>query len=190
MANLNDDAGQTVTLSALLQRSVDRVAVPGKTITFKIDSTSVGTDVTATNGVAKVKYTIPVSLGAGSHVITANFAGDNDYAPNSGMGSLTVYFNTRVTVSSTKAIPGRRVFIQALIRRDPDGSPVPGKTITFKLDSASAGTAVTAGNGVATLHYIVPTSLTSGNHTITAAFAGDAVYQSSSQTGTLKVQRH
>ena len=39
MTNLSAAAGQTVTLSALMQRSVDGVPVPGKTITFKIDTT-------------------------------------------------------------------------------------------------------------------------------------------------------
>ena len=191
VTNLSAAAGQTVTLRALMQRSVDGAPVSGKTITFKIDTTTIGTAVTAGNGVASLKYTVPVSLGTGSdHVIIANFAGDTDYAPNSGTGSLMVYFNTRLTVTNVTANTGQTVPLQATLRRDPDGATVPGKTITFKIGTTSIGTAVTAANGVATFNYTVPGSFATGNYTITATFAGDAAYHGSSQTGKLQVQPH
>jgi len=189
VTNLSAGAGQTVTLSALMRRSVDGVPVPGKTITFKIDATTVGTAVTASNGVASLSYPVPVSLGAGTHSIAANFAGDADYSANSAAGSLMVYFNTRLTVPNIKTNIGQTVPLQATLRRDPDGAGVPGKTITFKIGTTDVGTAITAASGVATFNYTVPGSLATGNYTITATYAGDATYHGSTQTGKLQVQR-
>jgi hypothetical protein len=189
VTNLSAAVGQTVTLSALMQRSQDGVPIPGKTISFKIDTTSIGTAVTVGNGVASLKYTVPLSLGAGSHVITANFAGDTDYAPNSGTGSLMVYFNTRLTVTNVKANPGQTVPLQATLRRDPDGAAVPGKMISFKIGTTTLGPAVTAANGVATFNYTVPGGFATGNYTITASYGGDDDYRPSIQTGKLQVQR-
>jgi Big-like domain-containing protein len=189
VTNLSAAAGQSVTLSALMRRSADGVPVPGKTITFKIDTTTVGTAVTASNGVASLKYSVPVSLGAGTHVITANFAGDADYGPNGATGSLMVYFDTRLTVPNIKANTGQTVPLQATLRRDPDGAAVPGKTIAFTIGTTGVGTAVTGADGVATLNYTVPASFATGNYTITATFAGDAAYHSSTQTGKLQALR-
>jgi uncharacterized protein YfaS (alpha-2-macroglobulin family) len=170
-------------------RKVDGSPVPGKTITFKIDTTTVGTAVTASNGVASLTYAVPISLGAGTHVIAANFAGDADYGSNSASGSLTAYFNTRLTVPNIKANIGQTVPLQATLRRNPDGAAVPGEKITFKVGTTDVGAAATAANGVATLNYTVPGSFPTGNYTITASFGGDADYHSASQTGKLQVQR-
>jgi len=189
VTNVSAAVGQAVTLSALMQRSQDGVSVPGKTITFKIDATTIGTAVTASNGVASLRYSVPVSLGAGTHVIAASFSGDADYGSNSATGTLTVYFNTRLTVPNTKANAGQTVPLQATLRRDPDGAAVPGKTITFKVGTTEVGPAVTAANGVATFNYTVPGGFATGNYTITASFGGDPAYHSSSQTGKLQVQR-
>jgi hypothetical protein len=147
----------------------------------------VGSAITAKNGFAKLQYSIPAGLGAGSHVITATFAGDTAYAASVGTGSLTVYFTTRLTLNNVTN--GEILPLQASLRRDPDSAGVPGKTITFKLDGVTVGTQVTASNGVATLNYTVPAPLSFGNHTITAVFAGDAAYHTSSSTEILKVQR-
>jgi hypothetical protein len=48
---------------------------------------------------------------------------------------------------------------------------------------------MTDSDGMATFSYTVPGSFATGNYTITATFAGDAAYHSSSQTGKLQVQR-
>ena len=189
VTNLSAAAGHAVTLSALMQRSVDGVPLSGKTITFKIDTTIIGKAVTAANGVASLRYNVPLSLGAGNHDIAAIFAGDPDYAADSGTGTLVVYFTTRLTVTNVNAKPGQTVVLQATLRRDPDGAAVQGKQITFKIDTSTVGSAVTAANGVATTNYTVPVNFAIGNHTLTATFAGDADYHSSSQIGKLDVQR-
>lgn len=66
-------------------------------------------------------------------------------------------------------------------------TPLAQKTITFAIDGVSAGSATTDDNGVAQL---TPTqTLSRGDHSISAAFAGDEQYGSSSSTATLTVLR-
>jgi len=189
VTNLTDAAGHAVTLKALLQRSADGAALGGKTVTFKIDGTNVGSAGTRSDGSAGLRYRIPAGLGAGDHVITATFAGDNTYGAATGTGSLSVYFTTALTLNDVQAAKGETVALHALLRRDPDGVAVPGKNITFKVDDTIVGTAVTASDGSATVNYAVPATMSSGGHPITAVFAGDPAYHGDSSNAQLKVER-
>lgn len=82
--------GTTLTLSAILRRNSDNSFLSGKTVTFKVQGSVVGTGTTNASGVANLSYTIPASLGTGNKTVTVEFAGTTLYNPSSHSNTLTV----------------------------------------------------------------------------------------------------
>jgi|GEM_PF-3834503 len=189
VANISGTAGYSVTLSATLKRTDTSAVVSGKTISFKIDSTQVGTATTNTSGIATLSYAIPSATTAGSHTISATFAGDTTFTGSNGTGTLTVSkpIATALTVTNVSGAQGTAVNLTATLKRTDTNAAVASKTVTFKIDTTQVGTAVTNSSGLATFAYTIPSSATTGSHTITASFAGDTTYTNSSGTGTLTV---
>src|SRR5262249_9182562 len=68
---------------------------------------------------------------------------------------------------------------------------ISGKTITFKLNNVTVGTATTDSSGSATLNSVSIASVSVGSHNnyINASFAGDATYSSDSDSATLTVNK-
>ncbi len=190
--NVSGVQGKAVSLTATLKRTDTNAVVGSKTITFKVDNTQVGTATTNSSGVATLSYTIPSTAAAGSHTITASFAGDTTYTASSGTGTLTVTAGsktiaTAITVPNVSGVQGKAVNLTATLKRTDTNAVVGSKTITFKVDNTQVGTATTNASGVATLSYTIASTATAGSHTITASFAGDTTYTASSGTGTLTV---
>jgi hypothetical protein len=88
-------------------------------------------------------------------------------------------------VSNVRGARGTAVTLSASLRRTLDNAPLNGKTLTFKVDGVTVGTGVTGSNGVASLSYLIPPSMSVGAHAITVSYAGDSIYGASSGTGTL-----
>ncbi len=82
--------GQIQVLSARLKNSQNGNYLSGKTVTFKIDGTTVGTGTTGADGYARYSYTVPANATVGAHTITAVFDGDTDYNTSTGSATLTV----------------------------------------------------------------------------------------------------
>ena len=84
--------------------------------------------------------------------------------------------------------------ITATLTKTSDSSAVSGKTITFKLNGGTVGTATTDGSGVATLasgSLTVPAKINAGTFPtgVGASFAGDSGLGASSATNTLTVDK-
>lgn len=90
VTNITGTHGHTVTLKATLKRSSDHAGVSGRTVTFKVGTTVVGTATTGATGIATKSYLIPSNAAIGAHPITVSFSGDADYTLSSGTGTLTV----------------------------------------------------------------------------------------------------
>jgi predicted outer membrane repeat protein len=82
--------GGTATLTATLKTG--STAVSGKTITFKLNGTTVGTAGTNASGVATLSNVSLSGISGGSHAnaVGVSFAGDSGYSSSSGSGTLTV----------------------------------------------------------------------------------------------------
>lgn len=177
--------GDTITHLAYL-KTVAAAPVAGKTLTFKVDGTGIGTS-SATNasGVALLNWTI-TPLSVGSHVITAQFAGDALYSPSSGNGTLnvTAALNTKSVVPNASGVRTASATVSGTLYKSTGTVPLASKTITFVVNSVTIGTAVTNASGVATKTFTVPGAWTTGNSTIQFKFAGDAGYNSSTGYGT------
>lgn len=93
------------------------------------------------------------------------------------------------TALRTFRVPGRAgqtVQLQAQLTRTADGGNVSGRTITFQVNGAAAGSAVTGTDGIARRSYTIPRNW-DGNYTILADHAADNNYASSRDTDILRV---
>lgn len=164
--------------------------VSGKTVTIKVDSTTVGTPTTDASGNVSVPYT-PAEGTVGPHTISASYAGDPFFAASSGSGALTVTkADTTTTAANVSGSVGATVTLSANLSRNTDGAALGGKTVSFKVGGSAAGSATTDGSGNASVSYTIPEGSV-GSPAITATFDGsaDANYNSSSGSGTLTASK-
>lgn len=176
--------GETISLTATLTTS--GAGLSGKTVAFQVDSVTVGSATTNASGGATLSYTIPMGTAAGSHTLTAKFAGDSSYATSSESGTLTANkIVTALAVDDAAGIPSMTTTLSATLGAG--GSGLSGKTVTFTVSGSTVGTATTNSLGVASMSYTVPGNSLVGNKSLGASFAGDGDYNSSTGTGTLSV---
>jgi len=178
--------GQTVSLTATLTRTTDSAPLTGKTVSFTIDGSGVGSAATNGSGVATVSYAIPE--GTGAKTIGAAFAGDANCNAGSGGGTLTVSkANTALAVPDQAGLVGETVTLTATLTRTTDGSALVGRTVSFTVAGVAAGSAPTDASGVASVLYPIPEGV--GAQAIGASFAGDANHNAGSGGGTLTVDK-
>jgi hypothetical protein len=163
---------QAVTFTATVTGQYGGTA--GGNVTFTQGTTNLG-NATPVRGKATINYAFPA---VGTFPVTATYSGDVN---NSGSVSNTVSqvvgnisTNTTLTSSGSPAFAGQTITFTATVA--PASGAVPdGETVTFYDGAAAFGTGSTQ-KGVATL---ATSMLAVGNHSITAAYAGDATYQTS-----------
>jgi phosphotransferase system IIA component len=191
--------GAGVAFSAHLTGSA---GTPTGTVTF-VDTT---TSTTLASGISlnpggNASTGSITTLTAGSHIITATYSGSTTYGVSS--GTLTQVVNaavpTTLAVSSASGTYGGTVNISATLTQTSGGSPLSGKTINFTLNGGSVGSALTSASGVASLSGVFLTidGLSSGTRIsagafaagVGASFAGDAGFQTSSDTDSLTVNQ-
>jgi sugar lactone lactonase YvrE len=165
--------GATVTFTATLP-AVGAGARPTGTVQFYIGTSAFGTPQTLVNGTASVtSATLPV----GSSSITAAYLGDDpNYVAKTSV-AVTQTVNKGSSTPSVIGTPnsttfGDRVILTATIL--PAGAGVmPTGTIQFLDNGVAIGSLRPLVNGTANL---ATTDLTTGSHTITARYSGDANY--------------
>ena len=164
-------AGTSVTFTATVAPQTGVTAATG-TVTFLDGTTRLGTAQLNSNEVATFSTT---ALGAGTHSITASYAGDStNYGSTSGAVNVvvtggTVPSITTLTASATQIAVGQNVTFTATVAPQ-SGSNVATGTVTFKDGAAVLGTAKLNGSGVATLS---TAALAVGTQLITASYGGD-----------------
>ena len=181
--------GQAIGLTARLRRRPNLDSLPGKIITFRIDGGSVGTGVTNLKGYAQFALRVSDTLAIGSHTLTADFAGDDDYPSSSATGTLTTLAtNTTLSSVNLSGTIGQTQGLKVRLKRTSDLSGVVGQTVSFSVDGSVVGTATTDANGYATYAYAIP-ELSIGSHTVAATFNATSQYAASSSSGTLTVAK-
>jgi uncharacterized protein YjdB len=161
--------GQSVTLTATVSPS-SGTGTPTGSVTFMDGTTSLGSA-----PLSGGKASLPVSsLTAGSHSITTSYGGDTNYT-GSTSSTLTQSVNkanttTALASSSDPSRNGQTVTFTANV--SPAGAT---GTVQFFDGTISLGTSLlTAGKATLAI-----SSLSAGQHPITAKYLGDANYNSS-----------
>jgi hypothetical protein len=165
--------GQSVTFTAAVSSSQGTPA-DGETITFTNGSATLGTG-TLTSGSATFTTT---ALPAGTLSIKAKYPGDAAFLTStSAVLTQTVNKSATTTVVTSSLNPsneGQSVTFTATVSAG-SIAPPDGELVTFKNSAATLGTAPLAG-GSATF---TTSSLTVGSHSITAKYAGDTAFLTS-----------
>ena len=174
-------AGQTVKFSAKVIPAVAG-AVPTGSVTFTVDSVAqvpvgvVPSTTTPGDAVATISETW---TSVGSHTVSAQYNGDATYATSTSTGvSVSVSPEpTTVAVSSslTPSTLGQSIKLYAKIS-ERYKTPAPTGTVTFTIDGvAKPPTLVSSSHGTLPI-----STLTHGNHNITAHYNGDSAHLASS----------
>jgi len=164
--------GQSVTLTATI--TVSTGSATG-TVTFMDGATTLGTG-TVSGNLATYSSS---ALAVGTHSITAVYSGDSTYG-----GSTSATFSQVVNKGSTTttvasdtnpSFPGDNVTFTATVSVTAPAAGTPTGTVTFKDGAATLGTGTLSG----TTATFSTTSLAVGSHSITAVFAGDTNFNTS-----------
>jgi hypothetical protein len=179
--------GQSVTLTATVTGSG---ATPTGTVTFSVTpqgghTTQIGS-ATLSNGSGAISLsTLPV----GSDSITVYYSGDKNYILCSAVFSQTVTPGTQTSVVSSlnPSVYGQSVTFMATVYGFSSGTPT--GTVQFVADQGTAQQTVLGNPSLspsqgANLAYatVTTSSLSAGNHTITANYSGDSTFAKSSGT--------
>jgi len=171
--------GISVTFSAAV--STNGSGLTG-TVTFKDGTTVLAAVTLATNGSASYTDTL---LTVGTHPITAIYSGNTNNATSTGALSQVVQLATTSTVMTATPSPATYGTTVTLTAAVTGNGATPTGTITFKDGAITLGTASLNGVGIAS---IATSTLAVGSHTLTAAYSGDSLDNSStSNTVTLSV---
>ena len=160
-----------------------------RTIDFKVDGVAVGSAQTDASGIATLAYTPDVD--AGSHSVSAAFAGDAQYGAASANGSITVARKATSVVynGSTSGGPNKTINLQAVLK-DATGKALAGRTIAFKLGTQTAS-ATTDANGVAKASLTL--NQKNGSYPLTATFTPTGAdgnhYTGSGSAGTFSLKK-
>jgi hypothetical protein len=167
--------GQTELLTATVTA---QAGVPSGTVLFKDGTTQLGFAQVDGNGQA----TLTVSLGVGTHALTASFVSNTFPGSTSGPVAVTVdRAAPAVTVASSvnPAIPGQAVTFTATVAAVAPAVGTPTGTVTFKVGNLIQGTVAVGAGGRATFTTSIAAA---GSYVVTAVYNGDGDFAGSSQS--------
>ena len=172
--------GQPVTFAATVTPAFTGLAPPSGTVDFMDGSTNLGSGTLNAAGGATIS-TAPSALKAGIHAITAVYHGDSEYSGSTSPPVSQEVDQADTTTSLTSALNpspyGQSVTFTATVSPPSSGLPTPTGTVTFLDGLTDIGTGMLNSAGTATFS---TSSLTAGDHLITADYGGDSNYEGSS----------
>jgi hypothetical protein len=172
--------GQQVTLTATVS---SKARTPIGSVIFMDGTTVLGFVPLDAAGQA----TLAVSLGVGSHALTASFAGTGGFADSFDLADLTV--NPAATTlalrsSLNPAVTGQSVTFTAAVAAVAPGATTPTGSVTFEDGNVILGTVAVGARGTAT---ITTSFAAAGGHAITAVYNGAPNFVASRQVLTEQV---
>jgi len=156
---------------------------PTGSVTFSIDGTAAGSAILS-SGAATLSYSFAQ---VGSHTITATFGGDANYNTASGSGQHNVVLiptSTVVSATPNPAIGGQQSVTLQTITIFPNlepGTANKRQPLTGTVQFFDGGMLLgsVAINSTTELAHLTVSSMTVGTHSLTAVYAGDSNYMSS-----------
>src|SRR5438132_950770 len=165
--------GQSVTFTATVAAVLPGAGNPpaGETVTFKDGANTIGTANTNASGVATLTIS-SLSISGSPHSITASYPGNANFNLSTSSALLQTVnpatTTTSVGSSTNPSVFGQSVTFTATVSATAPGTGTPSGTVQFAIDGTNFGSPVTISGGSATSG--ATSSLSVGNHTITAAF--------------------
>jgi len=158
---------------SLVAKVTGNGGIPSGSVAFSADGAAMGTATLDSTGAATLSY---AALAAGTHSITASYAGDaNDSVSASPVITLvvtTIPTATALGASSTSGGSAQVTLVAAVVGTS---GPTPTGAVTFSDGTMAIGSATLNSSGVATL---IP-NLAAGSYTIVAVYSGDSIHSSS-----------
>ena len=149
---------------------------PTGTLQYEIDGNSLGSAVPY--GAASPSFS---TIDAGSHTAIVAYSGDSFYLPatsaDAGFTIAKADTTTAITSSKSPTTFGESVTFTATVSVTPPSTGSPSGAVQFDIDGQPFGTAVALNGNTATLTL---SSLTAGNHQVSATYDGDADFNVSS----------
>jgi hypothetical protein len=168
--------GQSVTFTATVKALSPGSGTPSGSVTFMEGSTPLGS---APLSSGKATFHTG-SLVTGSHSITAVYNGDTNFTTSTSVAvTQSVQQDATTTKLSSSVNPsvfGQSVTLTATVTAGTPGSGTPTGSVTFLDGSTAIGSGTLGNTGMATF---ATSSLSVGTHKITAVFAGDGNFKSS-----------
>lgn len=166
--------GQSVTLTATV--SGNGSPVTGE-VGFVIDG---GAPISVTLSGGQGVLTTS-SLTAGNHTVTAHYSGDGNHNPSSGSLAGGQVVNQATTTTSlvsslNPSVVGQSVTFTATVSVVPPGADTPTGEVGFVIDGGAPISVTLSGSQAA----LTTSSLTAGNHIVTANYSGDSSHNASS----------
>ncbi len=192
--------GDPLSFTAVVTGPAPNLPTPTGSVNIYDNGTLIGSANLVTNGADAVASFEAPTLGAGTHVITASYSGDTNYAFGSGaadyalanggaseviesVGSLSeVNTTTTLATSANPSYAGQSVTFTATVAPAATGGALPTGAVTFYDGKTVLGTGtLTNVSGVATATFIT-SQLLPGSHKVTAVYAGNTVYNGSNSS--------
>jgi hypothetical protein len=174
-----------ITLSATVSSPLSNLGgTPTGTVTFFAGSSFLGS--ATLNAIGQASTTIS-TLTAGTYAITAVYNASTRFA-SSTSAPLTEVVNGATTTTTLVSVPdpsnyGQTITLSATVAA-PQTSAVPGGTVTLLDGSSVLGTGVLSATGVATFSTSL---LSTGTHSLTAAYGGSTNANASTSTPIVQV---
>ncbi|MBC8275708.1 MAG: Ig-like domain repeat protein [Chloroflexi bacterium] len=169
--------GQSVTFTATVSAVAPGAGIPTGNITFMDGATSLGTRTLDASGQATLTTS---SLSIGDHIVTAEYGGDGNFnfSPLSPLAQTVNKADTSTALVSSQnpSVYGQSVNFTATVSAVAPGAGTPTGTVKFKEGSATLSTGNLKGPGQATF---TTSSLSAGDHNITAEYEGDGNFNTS-----------
>jgi hypothetical protein len=168
--------GEAVDVTAAVSAVAPGAGTPSGTVQLEVDGSPVGSPAPLVNGTAT--FPAVTSLGAGTHTITARYAGDDSFTGDTdSLQQVVEQAGTTTTVVTSPEVTneGTEFTITAAVVANAPASGDPDGTVSFTADGDPIGTAAVE-HGRAT---ITSADLPPGNHAIAASYSGSDDYAAS-----------
>jgi autotransporter-associated beta strand protein len=173
--------GNPVTLTAVVSVSSPGTGTPTGTVQFMNGTTPIGSPVPLSGNTAS---TMTSSLPMGANTLTAVYSGDDNFEMSTSPQMTATVLNassTTVTPSLSTIVFGQPISLSATVTASSSSVTLtPTGNVQFFNGSTSLGTAALNGSGTAMLPNV---SLPTGMPSITAEYAGDSNFASSTSAG-------
>jgi hypothetical protein len=183
-------AGQQVTFTAVVSAQGFQGSPTG-TVIFTIDGQAQKSVSLAVVGGKDEAQFVTSTLAAGQHSITAVYSGDTNVSPSTGLLSTQIVnapnavpTTTTLTASLSPSTVGDPVTFTAFVSPK-SGSGTPTGTVTFTIDDKSQTTVSVRDVNGRDQAILSISTLSAGNHTISATYNGDPAFAASAAASPL-----